>query len=294
MSFTEDRKALGAGRWFDANPQRLKAQVESFFRQADEELAPRQAELGTTRAVGVIAPHAGYDYSGPVAACSLAALRANAAATGGAPDVVVVVGFAHSESFAGAAVLDGRSLATPLGRAPIAVDVARAMCAMPEGRGLLRARWGPHRGEHSAENEVPFVQAAFPGAALVVVLLGEHRAATVDAVAAVLQRVREMHPRLYVVASSDMLHDSDWDAVRRGDAATLRLVARPADHALVRRAWSPDHQVFCGIGPVLVLMRTAELAGATHGIVLHYENSGDRDPASRHDWVVGYSSVIFL
>ena len=268
--------------------------MEDLFRCADAELAPRQAELSGARAVGVIAPHAGYAYSGAVAACSLAALRTNAAATGGAPDVVVVLGFAHSESYAGAAVMDARSFATPLGTAAIATDVARAMCAMPEGRGLLHARWGPHCGEHSAENEVPFVQHAFPDAALVVVLLGEHRAATVDAVAAVLARVRAAHPRMYIVASSDMLHDSEWDVVRRTDAATLRLVARPADHAQLRRAWHADHQVFCGIGPVLVLMRTAELAGATRGLVLHYENSGDRDPASRHDWVVGYSSVIFL
>lgn len=275
------REAVGAGRWFPGGRRELEGLVDAFIGAAEPPPI-------TGRIASAIAPHAGFVYSGHVAGFTFRALRD--AAREDPPDTVVVLGFSHREAFRGVALMDGDAISTPLGETPLDAASVRDLAAHPSGR--LFADYTPHRGEHSAENEIPFLQRALPDAKLVIGLMGDHDAATIEALTAALAKLARSH-RIVVVASSDMLHDPDYDLVTRTDQATLEAVAR-LDVAGVARRWSGRQQVFCGIAPVLTAMAFAAQAGCRSGTILSYRNSGDDHPESRGEWVVGYGAVAFF
>ena len=274
------RVARGAGRWFPGNPSQLRAMVSEYLEAAT-------VPAVTGRIVAAFAPHAGYVYSGKVAGYTFRALRDNATETN-APDTVVVLGFSHQGGFDGLALMDGDAIETPLGRTDLDTDAGRFLAQQSP---LIRFHYAPHGREHSAENEVPFVQATLPGAKLVVAILGDHENATLDATVTALGALAKTR-KVLLVASSDMLHDPDYERVTRTDQATLEKV-KALDHAAVLKSWSYDCQTLCGIGPVLVAMRFAQAQGCTAGTVLHYRNCGDDFPESRGQWVVGYGAVVF-
>jgi len=273
-------QAVGAGRWFSGSPDRLRAEVTAYVEDADPPPVPG-------RIVSAIAPHAGYIYSGKVAGYTFRAMRDNAGA-GHEPETVVVLGFSHSRGFSGMAMLEGDALSTPLGEAPLDMEAAGIMV---DASPLVDFNPVPHRGEHSAENEVPFIQHILPEAGLVVALTGDHEQRTIDGVVQALRALAE-RKKIVVVASTDMLHDADYELVSRTDKATLEKVAA-MQHRQVAESWDYSCQVFCGITPVLAAMRFAQSQGCTEGTVLHYRNSGDDHPESRGNWVVGYGSVVF-
>jgi AmmeMemoRadiSam system protein B len=96
-----------------------------------------------------------------------------------------------------------------------------------------------------------------------------------------------------VVASTDLLHDADWERVAKTDRVTLQQIAALQTERL-NAAWSAGQQVCCGIGPVLTAMAFAQGMGVRQGEVLKYRNSGDDFPDSRGNWVVGYGAVAFV
>jgi len=274
------RTALGAGRWFPADRQELGAMVTRFVDAADV------PDLHG-RLVSVIAPHAGYEYSGPVAGYAYRAARDDAGRHG-PPETVVILGFSHRTAFRGVALMDGTAFATPLGQVPLDTEAAGLLIAA-DPRITLDHR--PHVGEHSAENQVPFVQTVLPEAELVIALMGEPDPMLAQMLAATLGRLAA-RKKVLVVASSDMLHDPDYERVGATDRATLKQVAA-LDFDGLCSTWSYDRQVFCGIGPVTTAMRFARQQGCAKGTVLHYRNSGDDHPESRGEWVVGYGAVAF-
>jgi AmmeMemoRadiSam system protein B len=241
----------------------------------------------TGRIVSAIAPHAGYVHSGPVAGHTFRAIKEDAA-TNGPPDVVVVLGGCHRASFRGLALMDGDALSTPLGE--VTLDNAAAQ-KMVKASPAVEIRYGPHQGEHSAENEVPFVQAALPGTPIVVGLFGDHNDATLSGVVRALNELAKER-KVLVVASTDLLHDADYDKVTKTDAVTLKQIAALDEMTLVQE-WSGEHQTCCGVMPVLAAIRFARAQGVTGGQVLRYRNNGDDDLNSRGVWVVGYGAVVF-
>lgn len=275
------REALGAGRWFPGNGKELKQMVEGYMAEA-------RVEPIKGRIVAAIAPHAGYIYSGKVAGYTFRAIRDNAE-TWGRPDTVVILGLGHRGGFQGVALMDGDVLRTPLGDAALDTAGAAAMAATSP---RIRLDYRPHAGEHSAENEVPFVQAALPGVPIIVGLVGDHDPKTLADLVAGLEALSDKK-RILVVASTDMLHDPDYGLVTRTDKETLKRV-EAMDISGIEKDWDYSKQTFCGIGPVLAAMRYAEHKGCKQGTVLFYRNSGDDFPDSRGRWVVGYGAVVFV
>lgn len=272
------RVARGAGRWFPAGAAELRATVSRYIEDGP---APLPA---TGRVVAVTSPHAGYVYSGAVAGYAFRALRDRSQA-----ETVVILGFSHRGGFPGVALMDGDALRTPLGEAELDVE-ASGWLVQSSPRIVVDYR--PHDGEHSAENQVPFVQVALPKARLVIALIGDHDPDTFRALSGALCRLAGRR-KLAVVASTDLLHDPDWKTVAAADRKTLDLIAGLRADELAR-SWSFGHQVCCGIGPVLTAMAFAADLEATNGVVLRYRNSGDDFPDSRGSWVVGYGAVAFI
>ncbi len=275
-------QAQGAGRWFPGDGHTLAALVDQCLAAADPAAhAPPPAGI-----VGLIVPHAGYAYSGPIAAQAYRALEEDARSH--PPDAVVVLGFSHRESFAGLALLDADALRTPLGDARLDRDAIRWLTAQGP---VFHASPDPHRGEHSAENQVPFLQRVLPGVPLVMALFGRQDAATVAGALAGLEALGRLR-RLVLVASTDLLHHADDRLVARTDADTLECL-RAMDAPGLMRRWTPEHQVCCGPGPVQTVMAWSAARGCRAGRVLGYCHSGDIEPACRGHWVVGYGAVAY-
>ncbi len=163
------REAQGGGRWFPGEENVLRQMVGDYLEKA-------RTPTNMGRIVAAIAPHAGYVYSGKVAAYTFRALR-NAASGSNAPETIIILGFTHQEGFRGVAIMDGDSIKTPLGITPLDKDAAAILV---KDRPKLFVAYPPHAREHSAENEIPFVQAALPKAKLVVALVGDHDLKTLE------------------------------------------------------------------------------------------------------------------
>jgi len=275
------RKTFGDGRWFPEKREDLDAMVTGYIEDA------RVDDPGG-RIIGVIAPHAGYPYSGKVAGYAFRAISRNARA-GHQPDTVLILGLSHRGGFPGVAIMDGDAIRTPLGEVTLDQEGAEILVSQSP---RISFNYAPHAGEHSAENEIPFVQTALPGTKVIVGLIGDHDRRTLDDLVKALG-VLSKKKKILVVASSDMLHDPNYPLVTRTDKETLEKV-RSMDHEAIREDWSPSNQTFCGIMPVLAVIQFAKSRGCEKGTVLHYRNSGDDFPGSRGRWVVGYGSAIFV
>lgn len=276
------RIARGSGRWFPGDGRQLGVMVGDFIKAA------KVPEL-KGRIVGAIAPHAGYIYSGRVAGSTFRAIQDNSAVTKW-PETVVILGFNHRRGFRGVALMDGDALVTPLGEAKIDMDAVNSLASSPGNRVFVD--YSLHGDEHSAENEVPFVQAALPGVKIVVGLFGDHDGETLGAVVAALSELSKKK-RILVIASTDMLHDANYDLVSRTDRDTLRKLVDMDVDGLVK-TWDMEKQIFCGLMPVLTVMKFSQLQGCRKANVLEYRNSGDDYPESRGNWVVGYGAAVFV
>ena len=256
-----------AGTFYPAQPARLRADVDRYLKQAV--LPPLS---GTVRAV--IAPHAGYIYSGPIAGHSFRALGLQI----GAEDVIFLLGPAHYVPVFGVAVGRYRAFETPLGQ--IAVDEAteeRLVEISPD----FVIRNDAHQPEHSLEVELPFLQALDSNDLRIVPLLFG-RTDPQRVAEALLPFIRE-NPSAKIVVSSDLSHFYPYEAARRLDTAFLDAVIARDLRAVARGE-------ACGRDPILTLMTIADHLGWEPHL-LDYRNSGDT--AGDRQRVVGYGAVAY-
>jgi len=257
------RPAAVAGQFYPADPERLRAQVQRLLAAASScsDFVPK----------ALIAPHAGYVYSGSVAAEAFAALRRIADTI----TLVVLIGPAHYVSIAGIAVPAAQEFETPLGRVAVDVDTINRLTDLPV---VVRSD-APHAPEHALEVELPFLQVMLPSFKVVPIVVGD--AAPRD-VATALDKVWGGQGTLIVV-SSDLSHYLNYEAARRMDSATAAAIER-GDWAVLG-----PHQA-CGYLAVAGLLIETERRGLM-AQRLALLNSGDT--AGPHDQVVGYGAWMF-
>lgn len=265
MTDFRTRRPAVAGSFYPADPHRLSADVASLLANA---VAPNAL---TAAPKAVIAPHAGYVYSGPIAAAAFAGVRALA----GRVERVVLVGPAHHAWVPGIAIPTVDAFETPLG--PVPVDQA-ALAAISELPFVLRDD-AVHAPEHALEVELPFLQSALRRFALVPLLVGD---ATPQQVALALERVWG-GPETLIVVSSDLSHYLSAEAARERDAGTADAIER-GDWARL----GPEDA--CGCCPIAGLIIAARAAGLT-ARRLDLRNSGDT--AGGRARVVGYGAWAF-
>jgi AmmeMemoRadiSam system protein B len=256
------RKATVAGSWYPESPAAIAAEVDGYL-------------------AAVVSPavHAGLRYSGPVAAYGYGLLRGRSALT------VVLVGPSHRAAFDGVALWARGAFETPLGRVPIAEDLASELLAAdPAIVDDPRA----HLHEHSLEMQLPFLQHVVPGLRLVPMLMGSQSRREVDALAGTLARVLAGREAL-LVASSDLSHYEPAPAANRLDAVVTDCVARFDPEDLMDRLEEHDNHA-CGGGPLVAVMKAARSLGADRGVVLRYADSGDVGERDKGR-VVGYLSA---
>lgn len=260
----EARRAAVAGSFYPAHPQRLRSEVEGYLREA------RPAALaGEVRAV--IAPHAGYIYSGPIAGYSFRVLPVLAGRT------VYLLGPAHFVHVEGVAAGPYRAMMTPLGNTPVAGAVIERLMA----GGVVYADAEAHAPEHCLEVELPFLQVLGGDDFQVVPLLFGR--VNPERTAQALYDLIAADDKALVVVSSDLSHYHPYDIARRLDTAFLDAVARGDAPAAARGE-------ACGLIPILTLMLlAAHLGWQPH--LLDYRNSGDT--AGDRARVVGYGAIAY-
>ena len=269
------RAAAVAGSWYPGTADAIRAEVDGY-------LAPAPSTPSRGRLVGLIAPHAGLRYSGHVAACAYARLRGRRSPT------CVLVGPSHRMAFEGVAAYARGAFETPLGRIPIAADVADRL--LGAGTNVF-ADERPHRHEHSLEMQLPFLQRVAPDAKIVPLLMGSQSRAEVDALAQALALVAGSDD-VVLIASSDLSHYHPAPAANRLDALVIGEVEAFRAEGLMdllERA----HEHACGGGPMVAVMKAARSGGAAVAEVLRYADSGDAGERDKSR-VVGYLAAALV
>ncbi len=259
------RRPAVAGTFYPADPRELRELVGCQLADAAEP-APDEAPPKA-----LIAPHAGYVYSGPIAATAYRRLGPVAPRI----ERVVLLGPSHRVFVEGLAAPSVDAFATPLGEIPIDRESVERILALPQVS-LLDAA---HAYEHSLEVHLPFLQAVLPAFSLVPLSVGDATAEEVDEVLEALWG----GPETLIVVSSDLSHYYPYETARRMDAATSEAIEALRPEGL-------DEESACGRVPVRGLLVAARRKGL-RARTLDLRNSGDT--AGPRGEVVGYGAYLF-
>jgi AmmeMemoRadiSam system protein B len=264
------RRPAVAGRFYPADSDDLRTEARSYLSEAG---------IGPIRAIGCIAPHAGYMYSGHVAGAVFARVEI--------PQRCVVMCPNHTGMGAPLAILSEGAWATPLGDVPIDSSLADAF---KHQFPALEEDAAAHRSEHAAEVELPFLQLRQPNLKFVPIAVGTGRIEALESLGEALADVIALLPDpVLIVASSDMNHyESD-------------AVTRVKDHRAIERILSLDPRglydvvtqqnvTMCGFGPAVAMLTAARKLGAKSAELVKYATSGDI--SGDRNMVVGYAGVV--
>lgn len=270
----QPRKSVIAGTWYTGSATELRGQIEGFLNRASEGDVPG-------RLTALIVPHAGYVYSGQVAAYAYKLLEKRKFTT------VVVVGPSHHASFQGVSVYDRGGFETPLGVAPLDRDL---ISALEKRDSRIRFVEDAHTMEHSVEIQVPFLQVVMPGFKLVPLVMGDQDLATCRWLADALADSTRGRSVL-VVASSDLSHYHTYDKARAMDQIVRERVGAMDPEGLYASLAKGECEA-CGAGPIVTAMMVAQRIGSPSSRILYYANSGDVT-GNRNDprGVVGYMAA---
>jgi AmmeMemoRadiSam system protein B len=257
------RPAAFAGRFYPSDPVELRKLITDLLAQVPPPSGPAPKAL--------IAPHAGYLYSGPIAASAYAQLLP-------ARDQIkriVLFGPSHYVALDGLATTSAEAFATPLGIVPVDVEAVRALRSLPQVSELD----GAHAREHSLEVQLPFLQCVLGDFMLVPLAVGD---ATPEDISEVLDTLWD-GPETRFVVSSDLSHYQDFQTARRLDRATAKAI-----EALKPAAIGEERA--CGQMPIRGLLQAARRHGLRARTV-DLRSSGDT--AGPRDKVVGYGAFVF-
>lgn len=265
-------------QWYGASSvTELRAEVERFMNQARDAALPGEI-------TGIVSPHAGYRYSGPVAGYAYRQLR------GKKFDTVVVVSPNHSDSrLRFSSVYTKGGYQTPLGVVPVDTETALAIAGHGPSDTVRASDYGHipgfgASGEHSLEIQLPFLQSALGEFKFVPIVMGDQSLTAcrelADAIAAAVKGKHSL-----IVASSDMSHFFSSDEARTFDAAVKRYIEAYDPEGLATDRKVESSRV-CGKAPIAAVMMACRALGATKATVIHMANSGDVTGDTRS--VVGY------
>jgi AmmeMemoRadiSam system protein B len=268
-----------AGTWYPGSPRELAQTVDDYLARAKYFATPDEL-------VALIAPHAGYPYSGQTAAYAYRQLENRKF------DTVVLLGPSHYDDFGAYAISAKKYYSTPLG----IVELDQSFIAALSQR--VKLTFVEHDREHSLEIQLPFLQRTLGDFKLVPVmmslpfyLIGEAAYPPSEKLAEALATLAR-GKRVLLVASSDLSHLPNYQAVNHFDARTQALIEAYDIPELVRYMWQAGECRACGDAPIITTLLAAKALGADRAQVLYRTNSGDvTGEQERAGYVVGYMAV---
>jgi len=277
------RRPTQAGSFYAGDADALKRQIEGcFLHSFGPGKIPKVDANGSRRIVGLVCPHAGYMYSGPVAANAY-----NELALDGKPETVVILGPNHTGYGSALALMDYGVWRTPLGDVEVDSVVARELCRETN---LVDVDESAHRFEHSVEVQLPFLQYLYGNGFKFVPLCFQMQDFTsADEVGNALAEVLSKRNAV-VIASSDFTHYEPQASAERKDLAALEAV-KAMDAKRFVDIVEERNVTACGYGPIAATITASRGLLAKEAKLLRYKTSGDitGDKSS----VVGYAAVSF-
>jgi len=281
------RLAAVAGAFYPSDPKELSAMIDGMLAQASP--PPADGPI-----VAAVAPHAGYPYSGPVAAWTFAALKGHKYSR------VVVIAPSHYVGFDFTSVYDGDAYATPLGTIPVDKEFARQLTKIGSTIRLSEQGHTPTSagGEHAIEVQLPWLQKVLGNFELVPIVMGDQSYESSRALGVALAKMIQDERKspnapgdTLILASSDLSHYHPYDQAETIDHKTLHALAA-WDYFSMSRNFQTRTWEACGGAPIVAAMIYAERMGANQAEVLKYANSGDT--SGDRSRVVGYSADLFV
>jgi len=271
------RKPAVSGMFYAGNAGELEEQIEWCFKH---ELGPgvvlRVNGKGPREIVAVVVPHAGYYYSGPVAAHAYKALAGD-----GPFDTAVILGPNHTGYGQPVSVWTGASWSTPLGEVEIDRELAQKLLG-----GVIQADETAHVREHSIEVQLPWLQYLFKTVKIVPITM---LAQDLDTARTVGRAISRAGDNPVIIASSDLTHYEPHSVAMQKDASIIEAIVALDEEELYERCQRLNCTM-CGYGPVAAAIVAAKEVKAKKASLLKYATSGDT--SGDFSRVVGYGSVV--
>lgn len=261
-----------AGSWYPADKAELAGMLNGYLKAAN----PPKVEGDI---FAIISPHAGYQFSGPVAAYGFKAAQYKSIKT------VILIGFSHRQRFSGISVYNKGAIRTPLG--DIQIDERLANEIISENPRIV---FNPSLfdEENSVELEIPFIQIAFKDARVVPIVFGTQAFDDAVILADALAKALKDRSDYLIIASTDLSHYHPYDKACETDKHTISLLEKMDARGLYDEATLGMSEL-CGFMPVSAVLLTAEKLGFSNIKILRYANSGDTFGDKNR--VVGYVSA---
>ncbi len=277
------RKPAVAGQFYPSDPDELSALIDECYLHSLGPGKSPPAPKGKADVVAVVCPHAGYVYSGPVAAHSY--LHASSLRN---PELIVVVAPNHYGVGSGVATFKEGEWLTPLGRLRVDSAAAKRLAELAE---IVAFDPGAHRLEHSLEVQLPFLQKIYGDSVPILpISLVFQDMDTALALSAALAKLIEGR-RAVLVASSDFTHYESAEEARRKDTALIGQILK-MDLRGYYSTLESLNVTACGFGAMATVMETARALGLKRPELLKYASSGDTTGDNLQ--VVGYGALRFV
>lgn len=273
------RKPAVAGTFYPSNPVELTKTIAGLYAEVDKTTLDGSL-------IGLVAPHAGYPYSGRVAAKAFKLLE------GESFEKVVIVSPSHTVFFKGCAVFDGDGYETPLGVVSIDKELSRRIAEINPlvYMSSMGHASGATRGEHALEVQLPFLQIALGKFSMVAIVMGDQEEDSIRSLGETLGSALKGHNAL-IVASTDLSHFHSEKNARRLDHAVQEAIEKYDPDRLIETLESGKGEA-CGGGPVAAVMQATRRLGGRTVRFLDYATSGET--TGQFDEVVGYLSAAIV
>ncbi|MCH9006477.1 AmmeMemoRadiSam system protein B [candidate division KSB1 bacterium] len=269
----EVRRSVVAGMFYPCEQEVLEQELDRLF-----------DSVGECEAVGeikaLISPHAGYQYSGKIAAAGYKQLQNYDVST------IAIISPNHHEYFDGISVFAGKAYETPLGLLQVDQGLAEALVNYDD---VIMSSWSGHLAEHAVEVQLPFLQRIFRDVKIIPIVMGRQDYEMSVLLGEALAHVLSSVPFL-VIASSDLSHYHPYHEAIAIDSDTISTLEHLDETELIERIEAHQCEA-CGGGPIAAAMLAAKKAGANHTEVFAQCNSGD--VSGDRSRVVGYVSAAF-
>lgn len=271
---TKIKRPNVSGQFYAADAQVLSSEIDDFLSQADVVPFDKHIDI-------VVAPHAGYMYSGAVAAHGFKAASRNRYKT------IVILAPSHYFGFDGISIGRQEGFQTPLGIVEVDGEFARRL--IEEDKKFYFTP-EPFEREHSLEVEIPFLQKAFSDFKIVPVMMGQPSFTLLEKFAAGLNKIIGSRDDVLIVVSTDLSHYHPDVKARAMDAFAIKAITSLDAKAVWEGCRLRTVMEMCGFVPMTAALLYARARGLNHAQMLRYANSGD--VTGERDRVVGYTSVI--
>lgn len=258
------RNPVVAGQFYPASASELKAMIEGMVKE---------------EAIGLISPHAGYIYSGPVAGAVISRIKFK--------DTFIIMGPNHTGSGKPLSIMTEGKWKTPLGEVEIDSELGKQILATSK---YLQEDKTAHLYEHSIEVQLPFLQYFKPDFKLVPIVLAYASGDIYKEIGKeIAKAVKKLGKKVVIIASSDMTHYEPQESAQMKDNQAIEAILELNEDELLKRIDELNISM-CGYAPAVSLIVAAKELGATGAELVRYQTSGD--VTGDYSSVVGYAGII--